>query len=465
MKLKDEDKVYRALREKNGQTLEGLYDYLNKEVPKSDILFYLNNGRVKEYIHLREGPTTREDRFFLRFVFDKVRKVTSDGFFNYNDLRTQKTQLVGSDEIEIEPKRGENIVERDQGNVGSCVAQASASLMDDIHSALRPEDNPTDEDRKEVRRNVLYDPNNPNGPYYDILFWQSFSAGGIYYHFRKLDNFTQAGYYIDYALKHLVTDGVGRDRQWIYFRDGVYAAKDPLPDADPETGEKYFETAQNHKINGFARCSNNISMINALIDHDGIGLLAAMEIAEGTFNSAKGGGVWQSWKGSSIGGHAILIKGRGKRGSTWGWYFYNSWCLQGYPRLEWMSDSYWQRAKIDCFVALDSEESAFIRDNIRQKVTIITNAPAKVYIDNVYHGDTSDNKITAQLKKEGEYILKAVKKSNPVNSVFKTVKVTPQLVEVQLFFGDDPVTPPNKPNISELIKKFLEKLKKNFGKK
>lgn len=465
-KLTNEQKFYRFLRENNGSTIREIYEGLDKEIPDYEILNYILGGRVSNYIQMKEGSTREEDRFFLKFVFNPVRRVESDGFYNYNDLRTTKTQMIGSDEIEIQPKRNEHIAERCQGNTPSCVGNASASLMDDIHSALCPEDNPTPEEKAEVKRNVLYDPNNPNGPYYDILFWQSFSAGGIYYHFRKLDNFTQAGYYIDSALKHLVSDGAGRDRQWILFKDGVYAAKDPLPDVDPQTGEKYFDTAATHKIDGFARCSNNMAMINALLDHDGIGLLAAMEIAEVTFNNAKGNGLWPSWKGNSIGGHAILIKGRGKRGNIWGWYFYNSWVTQGYPRLEWMSDEYWRRARIDCFVALDSEEASFIRDNIRQKVVILTNADAKIYIDGTYHGDTVDNKISAQLQKNKEYTLMAKKKSNILNTVSKKVKITEDVKEVQLFFGEDPEPPtPPKPNVSELIKKLLEKLKNIFGKK
>lgn len=462
--LSNEDKFYRLLRERNGLTVDEIYLGLNKEVEKTDIVHFISKGRINGYISIKEGLSTKDDRFFVKFIFGKVRRVESDGYYNYNDIRRIKTQLMGSDEVEIQPKRNEHIVERCQGNTQTCVANASASLMDDIHSALCPEDNPTQEEKAELKRDVLYDPNNPSGPYYDILFWQSFSAGGIYYHFRKLDNFTQAGYYIDYALKHLVTDGAGRDRQWILFKDGVYAAKDPLPDTDPETGEKYFETAKTHKINGFARCSTNMSMINALLDHDGIGLLAAMEIAEYTFNSAKGNGIWQTWKGSSLGGHAILIKGRGKRGNTWGWYFYNSWVTQGYPRLEWMSDEYWQRAKIDCFAVLDSEESAFIRENIRQKVIIVTNAPAKIYIDGTYHGDTTDNKISAQFQKGKEYTLQAKKKPYLTNTVTKKVKITPDVKEIELFFGEEPSVP-QKPNISELIKKLLEKLKNIFGKK
>lgn len=797
-KLTNEQKFYRLLRERNGLTLDEIYEGLNKEISKTEILNYIVGARVDNYIYIKEGPTTKEDKFFLRFIFNPVRRVLTDGYYNYDDLKKTKTQMIGSDEVEITPKRGEHIVERSQGNtptcfrptvkvlmedfsykpigkvrigeyvishlgnsrrivekqqrewqgrslifsiynsldkiecslehpfltlngwkkasdittddyiaiprlnnivkhsqiyerekdpdylwllgmylaegssrgekdghrvgeitfslnieeesicdklikimsrygyskhsvskngehhtiqlsfygknldnlfeescgrychlkklhprfmfiepilqkniligwmdgdgyfdvvrnrmvgvstsnelirqmyhisircgirpnvtkrwkqegkkdcwdltfqknpnennnyrgyidgnfiwgkvrniekvpqylggnlynleieddnsyivegvaVHNCVGNASAALMDDIHSALCPEDNPTSEDKAELKRNVLYDSNNPGGAYYDILYWQSFSAGGIYYYFRKLDNFTQAGYYIDSALKHLVTDGAGRDRQWILFKDGVYAAKDPLPDVDPETGEKYFDTAAKHKIDGFARCSSNLSMINALLDHDNIGLLAAMEIAEVTFNNAKGNGIWQSWKGASLGGHAVLIKGRSKRGNTWGWDFYNSWVTEGYPRLEWMSDSYWQRARIDCFVALDSEEASFIRENIRQKVTFITNAPAQFYIDGVYHGDTTDNKLSAQLQKEKEYCIIAKKKSNLLNTVSKKVKVTPDVVEVQFFFKEDPITPPpQKPNVGEIIKKLLERLKNIFGKK
>jgi len=465
-KLTNKQKYYRFLRENNGSTLSEIYEGLNREVPEHEILNHIVGGKINDYIFIKERLTTKEDKFFIKFVFNPVRRVESDGFYNYEDLKTTKTQMIGSDEIEIQPKRDEYIVERCQGNTPSCVAQASAALMDDIHSVLCSEDNPTPEDKAELKRNVFYYPDDPNGPYYDILYWQSYSASGIYYHFRKLDNFTQAGYYIDYALKHLVTDGVGRDRQWIFFKDGVYAARDPLPDVDPRNGEKYFDTAPNHKIDGFARCSTNRSMINALLDHDGIGLLAAMEIAEVTFNNAKGSGLWPSWKGTSLGGHAILIKGRGKRGNVWGWYFYNSWTTMGYPRLEWMSDEYWRRARIDCFVALDSEEASFIRDNVRQKVIILTNADAKIYIDGTYHGDTVDNKISAQLQKNKEYTLMAKKKSNMLNTVSKKVKTTEDVKEVQLFFGEDPEPPtPQKPNISELIKKLLEKLKNIFGKK
>lgn len=461
MALTNEDKLYRFLRENNVSNLDEIYVGLNKEVSKTEILQHITTGTRKGYIHVEEGETTKEDKFTLKFVLDKVRVVDSDGYWNYSDLKRVSHQALSSDEIEYLPKRADQIIERSQGNVGSCTGAASSAMMDDIHMSLCPDDYITDEERAEARKNVKLE----NGGYYDKTWWKSISQAGIYWRSKKIYNIPGSGSYIDLCLKVLVNEGAGRDWQWIHRKDGAAQFTEPYPDECPKTGEKYFDTAESHKIDGFARCSTNLSMLNALQEHDGRGLLAAMRIAEGTLNKARGNGIWNSWDGKDIGGHAVLIKGRKRIGNKWGWLFYNWWVDSGYPREEWMSDDYWGRAKVDCFTALDSEESSFIREIVRQRIEIITNAPAKIYIDEKYHGNTTDNKISAQLQREKEYLLEARKSSNIFIKASKRVKITEDLMKVELFFEENPE--PSSPSISNLrkrIKEMIERLKKRFYK-
>jgi len=459
MSLSVKTRIYIKLKSNPGLSVDDLYKSMDGQVPKDEILDIID--RESDYIERKKDENDTE-RFYIKIVLDKVRRRPAGGFWEYDEIvAKRRTQTaVPSGEEEILPVRGSVIAERSQGNVGACVGSASATLMDDIHMSLCEEDWPTEEEKAEYKHNVDFYENKPGVAYYDNMWFQSFSLAGIYWRSKQIFNVPGQGSYIDYALETIRREGAGRDRQWIHMKDGMHAFREPYPDKCPETGEIYFETASKHKIDGYARCSTTSSMVQALKDHNGVGLLAAMEIAEGTFNSAHGNGIWQTWKGASLGGHAIVIKGRKKRGSVWGWIFYNSWCDQGYPREEWMSDAYWNKAKIDCFVALDSEEASFARKKVYQHVTLTTNKPSKAYIDGKYWGDTVDNKIGAEVT-IGKHKFKAECIENKTVKELE-VEVTKDTTEVNLFFEDSDPNPTKPINIAELIKAFKEFLKKVF---
>lgn len=395
------------------------------------------------------GYSTKTSGFFdENFYFSRVRKVEIVGAFLSENVYNLEVEEDNSYIVETVA-------------VHNCVGAASSAMMDDIHMSLCEEDWPTEADKAEYKHDVDFYQDKPGVAYYDHMWFQSFSLAGIYWRSKQIFNVPGQGSYIDYALETIRREGAGRDRQWIHMKDGMHAFREPYPDKCPETGETYSETAVKHKIDGYARCSTASSMIQALKDHNGVGLLAAMEIAEGTFNSAYGSGIWQTWKGASMGGHAILIKGRKKRGSVWGWVFYNSWCDQGYPREEWMSDAYWNKAKIDCFVALDSEESSFARKEVYQHVSVKTNKSAKIYIEGKYWGDTVDNKIGAEVT-IGKHKFKAESLETKQTKELE-VDVTKETKEINLFFEDSEPDPVKPVDFAEIIKALKEFFKKLFG--
>jgi len=459
-------KVYACLKKTPGMTVSEIYEALNRKIPVCDIERILKEER--EYIEERDIGDGKK-RYFIKIILGKVKRKSPVGYWNYEKILAagNKKAMTDIEEEEFLPRRGDVIIERSQGNTPTCVGNATASLMDDIHMALCPEDAPTEEDKKEYKHNVDFYPDKPGLCYYDVLWPQSFSAAGIYWESKKLGNIMNvAGSDTDLALELLKKQGAGLDRQWILFKDGKYAFRDPYPDLDPKTGEKYYETAAKHKIDGYALCMTTRGMMQALKDHDGIGLLAGIEIAEYTFNSAKGNGIWKRWRGESIGAHAILIKGRKKVDGEWGWVFYNSWCDEGYPREEWMSDSYWNRAKIDCFVALDSYEAKIARKKLYQHVVIVSNKQAKIYIDGEYWGDAvkgegGEYTVGAELLL-GEHKIKATTVDG-LKSKEVTVEVTKDTGRIEVFFEPDAPSP--KPNsvvidTAKIIEKLREIIKK-----
>ena len=459
MSLSAKTRIYIKLKSNPGLSIDDLYRELGGQVPKEEILDILDSE--SDYIELKKDQSGIE-RFYIKIILDKVRRRPASGFWEYGEIAgKRKPQMTLPVDEEFLPVRGDVIAERSQGRVGACTGAASSAMMDDIHMSLCEEDWPTEADKAEYKHDVDFYQDKPGVAYYDHMWFQSFSLAGIYWRSKQIFNVPGQGSYIDYALETIRREGAGRDRQWIHMKDGMHAFREPYPDKCPETGETYSETAVKHKIDGYARCSTASSMIQALKDHNGVGLLAAMEIAEGTFNSAYGSGIWQTWKGASMGGHAILIKGRKKRGSVWGWVFYNSWCDQGYPREEWMSDAYWNKAKIDCFVALDSEESSFARKEVYQHVSVKTNKSAKIYIEGKYWGDTVDNKIGAEVT-IGKHKFKAESLETKQTKELE-VDVTKETKEINLFFEDSEPDPVKPVDFAEIIKALKEFFKKLFG--
>lgn len=460
MSLSAKKLIYVSLKENPGLSIEDLYKSLGGHVPKEEIADILDCE--SDYIECRSDQNG-VDRFYIKIVLDKVRRRPASGFWDYGNIsRKRKHQMaLTTDYEEFLPVRGDVIAERSQGSVGACVGAASAALMDDIHMSICEKDWPTEEDKAEYRHNVDFYEDKPGFAYYDKMWFQSFSLAGVYWRSKQIFNVPGQGSYIEYALETIRREGIGRDRQWIHMKDGIHAFREPYPDKCPESGETYFETAAKHKIDGYARCSTTSSMIQALKDHNGVGLLAAMEIAEGTYNSARGSGIWQTWKGSSIGGHAILIKGRVKRGTVWGWVFYNSWCDQGYPREEWMSDAYWNKAKIDCFVALDSEEASFARKEVYNHITILVNKKSKIYIDDKFWGDTVDGKVGAEVI-TGKHKFKA-KSFEDGETKEVEVEVTKDTKEISIIFEKPSPNPVKPKDCSEFIKSIMDRIKKLFG--
>lgn len=296
-----------------------------------------------------------------------------------NPVRALRAGLWSYEEIERRLQKGVSslpgaylnqqliagIVHRCQGRSPTCVGNAVAECADILY-LKKTGDYPTPADWQKCRNNVLFDPNNPNGAYYDTHLPMSYSATCAYYGAREVGHVTAPGAFIDDAALYWRQDGLCRSWQWYLVKDGVTQFKDPYPDTDPVTGEKARDSQKKHKIAGFATVTTQDGIKRAVLENDCV--LIAYEVSE-NYRSWKDGTL--RWKGASVGSHAGVIVGWDDAGSHW--WILQTWRDEGYPKLMKMPYSYWNRAKVGAIALVPGDVARWVRERVYRHVTITLN--------------------------------------------------------------------------------------------
>ena len=395
LSLNYNQRVYKYLRSNNGSTIEEIYKGLGGSVPIGDIEHVVKVGVNDGFLRVES------DKVYLKQVFDTPRKIPESGFWIYEKVRREAQQVTREGELPVNYLNPvvDNTVHRGQGFAGTCVGQTGAEMLDILHQ-MTLDDKPTPGDWANVQRNVIYDDRNPNTTWYDILLPMSYSAADIYETSRNIGHVTYpSGSYIDYAMLAAKTEGCCRDWQWYCSKDGKTKFYEPYPDIDPETGETAAETKKKHKIGAFARVTSLEGIKRAVYEN---GCVVAAFLVYANYEGGKHDGVFPAPKGGEIGSHAVLIVGW--KGNTL--IVLNSWWDEKWPKLNYISETYYLRAKQGFFTPLEPNLVKFAKSLYRH-ITFYVNLEADLYIDGDKIGTTKDGKIGAELEVGKRYTVKA----------------------------------------------------------
>jgi hypothetical protein len=243
--------------------------------------------------------------------------------------------------------------------VHNCVGQATSELFDAHYQRMMRDsgsaDIPTTADRQMEQHNIPVFFDTGRSSYFDKYWRQSFAAAGIYEDARQTGNVTPAtGAYVSDSIHALKTIGIGMDWQWQNLKCGNARYDFPYPGIDPESNEKYYDTAKLHRITGYARLATVDEVKQAIYQYGGV--LGAVEVYE-NYLDCKMDGHFPDPKGSSVGGHALFF---------YGWsgdnlLFRHSWRDAGFPKTGSLSSRYFERAAIDFYVPIDDAEVQIAR--------------------------------------------------------------------------------------------------------
>jgi PKD repeat protein len=241
--------------------------------------------------------------------------------------------------------------------VHNCVGQATAYAADLNYIQLTG-DRPTAADWAKVKFNVRLDPNNPNSTtYYDVLLPKTMAAAFPYWRSRIRCNVTvPSGSYVSCAMPTWRDEGICLNDQWLLSKDGRTAWRDPYPDAHPVTGEKAYDFAKKHKIDGYASVVTATGIREAIAKYGFV--VGAIVVYENFTQMDPNTGIFPDPKGATVGGHALCFIGYDAN------YLYclHSWRDELPAKVGGISWSYFSIGGVEFFTALDASENKIVLD-------------------------------------------------------------------------------------------------------
>jgi len=348
-------KAFALLKRHNSLSLRSLVVLLNTDIPTLTAALkpYVDQGYIKEkdgYLYLpivlTEKKPFRPGLWQYETLIDKIQAAPLQFPARYLDKAT----------IDC-------IVHRCQGPSPTCVGQATVECADLLY-LYETQDVLTAEDWAKCQKNVLWDKNDPKGPYYDVYLRTSHSSACAYHGARKVGNVVRPGAFIDDAALFWQKEGLCRDWQWIMIKDGVTQLRTPYPDKDPITGETVEETKPKHRLSGFAEIKTDRGIKQAVMDRGAC--LIAYSVSDNYLNWKDG---TLRWKGADIGGHAGVIVGWDDDERFW--WILQSWRDAGFPKLMKMPYDYWNKAKIGAIALLDYMTAQWAREAVYRHLSVI----------------------------------------------------------------------------------------------
>lgn len=351
--------IFFFLKSKGPSTVEEITRNL-PDHPEAEVSVELGN-LVKDGLLKRDS----ESKFHICLYIDApIIEFRKDGLYNYQTIQ---------EKIPIDPAQSrppvwinENVYaipQRDQGERGTCVGQATAYAAD-LNAIKLTDWRP---DLKAIRRNSIVDIGKVKFIKDDLplgcasaecSFITSREIGGI----RK----DQLGSFLDYSIKAWNKQGICTDMLWWNPKSANYDNYD----AHPTSRKKSASQAELHVIDGYAAVKDFESIKDAIYKN-GFVLMAINVFENWTDNNCEG--IFPDPKGNMIGSHALCWVGYDENNL----YCLHSW--EGWSLLGGISKTYFDKAHCTAFVPLDAHETSVAKEHYC-KLIVTTDVQCNIVI-------------------------------------------------------------------------------------
>jgi hypothetical protein len=337
---------------------------------------------------LKEKGLLQDNNGLLKFhqILDPIPKRLV-GFIETNPLMefmNENPDSVGP--VEYRNTDVKDLVQRIQGDRGTCVGQACANVKD---LTSIPFDRPDITDKESYRRDIK----DPDGLIHDNLFYTSASAECTYQISRRLGNITApSGSYTYLGMKAL-TGGACFEDEWPTSKTPYMT----LPNPRPDMKDAVTISMANHKIDGYATLYPLTFENCKAALHKYHTVAGSFDIYENYGSMMGGDGTFPEPKGEVIGGHALCLYGYDADYlycvHTWG-----DWC----GRFGKISRHYFDTCCNDIFCPIETAEMERLNQDYTE-LQLYSNTPANFYLiqDGLhnYIGTYTKDKLVIHLKK------------------------------------------------------------------
>lgn len=309
----------------------------------------------------------QNDKFHISLHLDApIKEFRSDGLYNYQQIQSVNRNVPDqsippvwiNDNVYLIPQR-------DQGERGTCVGQATAYAAD--LNAIRLTD--WRPDLTSIRRNTIIDIGTvkfikdelPLGcSSAECAFIISRELGGI----RKDQN----GSFLDFSVAAWCKKGICTDSLWWNPKSANFDNYEAYPTSRKKTSSQ----SELHTIDGYADAGDFESIKDAIYKN-GFVLMAINVFDNWLDNNCEG--VFPDPKGNCIGSHALCWVGYDEKNL----YCLHSWA--GWSMLGGISKKYFDAAHCTAFVPLDSHETSVAKDSY-VKLVVTTDVTCDIKVGN-----------------------------------------------------------------------------------
>lgn len=322
---------------------------------------------------IKAGLLRKDEDDYLRiclYIDAPIKEFRTEGLYNYQ--RIQEKMPIDPAQSRPPIWINENVYlipQRDQGERGTCVGQATAYAAD-LNAIKLTDWRP---DLTSIRRNTIIDIGTtkfikdelPLGcSSAECAFIVSRELGGI----RKDQN----GSFLDFSIAAWHKKGICTDSLWW----NPKSANFDNYDAYPTNRKKTASQSELHTIEGYADAGDFESIKDAIYKN-GFVLMAINVFDNWLDNNCEG--IFPDPKGNCIGSHALCWVGYDE-GNL---YCLHSWV--GWSMLGGISKKYFDAAHCTAFVPLDSHETSVAKDSY-VKLVVTTDVTCDIKIGNdTYH--------------------------------------------------------------------------------
>lgn len=318
---------------------------------------------------IKAGLLRKDDDNYLRiclYIDAPIKEFRKDGLYNYQLIQEKKSEVPAQSRPPIWINENVYLIpQRDQGERGTCVGQATAYAAD-LNAIKLTDWRP---DLKSIRRNSIVD----NGTIKfvkDDLPLGCASAECAYVTSRELGGIRreQLGSFLDFSVSAWKKKGICTDSLWW----NPKSANFDNYDAQPTNRQKAASQAELHVIDGYADAGDFESIKDAIYKN-GFVLMAINVYENWLDNNCEG--IFPDPKGGCIGSHALCWVGYDENNL----YCLHSWA--GWSLLGGISKKYFDIAHCTPFVPLDSYETSVAKENY-VKLTVTTDVTCNIKVGN-----------------------------------------------------------------------------------
>lgn len=317
---------------------------------------------------IKAGLLKKDADNYLRIslYLDAPRKeFRKDGLYNYQLIQEKKEKVPAQPRPPVWINENVYLLpQRDQGDRGTCVGQATAYAAD--LNAIRLTD--WRPDLTQTQRNIVVESNDirfvkdelPAGcASAECAFIVSREIGGV----RK----DQFGSFLDFSVKAWQKLGICTDALWWNPKSANLDNYDALP----TDRKKVARQSELHVIDGYANAGDFESIKDAIYNNGFV--LMAINVFDNWLDN-KCEGLFPDPKGNAIGSHALCWVGYDENNL----YCLHSWA--DWSLLGGISRTYFDKAHLTAFVPLDAQETSVAKEHY-VKLTITTDVTCNIKIN------------------------------------------------------------------------------------